>query len=130
MKRSNGQSAIEFMLLVGAVLFFIIILIGIFQQEVAKKSAEKRGGLITELMLSIQNEINLAAKSTDGYTREFKIPNTVAGKSYSIGIYSGSLYLNTTDGKDALSLPTQNVTGQLRKGTNLIKKINSTIFVN
>jgi hypothetical protein len=130
MKRSKAQSAIELMLLVGAVLFFLIVFIGIFQQDISRKSIEKRNVIITELVLEVQNEINIAAKSADGYTREFNIPEKIAGKEYSIGIYEGYLYLNTTDGRHAMALPTQNVTGQLQKNTNTIRKINSTIFLN
>ncbi|MBS3076879.1 hypothetical protein J4233_01270 [Candidatus Pacearchaeota archaeon] len=126
----RAQSAIEFMLLVGAVFFFVIVFVGIFQGRIAEKSAEQRNIIITELALDIQNEINIAAKSTDGYTREFDIPNTIAGKEYSIGLYDGYVYLNTSDGKNAMALPTFNATGQLKKGANLIRKINSTIFVN
>ena len=128
MKR--GQSAIEFMILIGVVLFFITGMLGIFQQETARKSMEKRNIVMTELVLSVQNEINIAAKSTDGYMRRFGIPQTLAGKEYSIGVYEGLIYLNTTDGKLAFALPTHNVTGQLVKGTNTIRKINATIFVN
>jgi NADH:ubiquinone oxidoreductase subunit 6 (subunit J) len=130
MRKTKAQSAIEFVLLLGAVLFFVIVLIGIFQQRVSEKSTEKRNTIITELVLSIQNEISIASKSTDGYTREFKIPDTIAGKNYSIGIYGNYIYLNTTDGKNALAMPTQNVTGQPIKGVNLIRKLNSTIFLN
>lgn len=128
--KKKAQSAIEFMLIIGAVLFFILILIGIFQQEVAKKGIEKRNEVITELTLTIQNELNIAAKSSDGYTRQFEIPNTIAGKDYSIGIYSNFLYINTTDGQHSMGLPTQNVTGNLIKGSNVIRKINATIFLN
>ena len=126
----RAQSAIEFMLLVGAVFFFVIVFVGIFQGRIAEKSAEQRNIIITELALDIQNEINIAAESTDGYAREFDIPNTIAGKEYSISLYDGYVYLNTSDGKNAMALPTFNATGQLKKGANLIRKINSTIFVN
>ncbi|MFH1803148.1 MAG: hypothetical protein ABH864_06915 [archaeon] len=131
MKKSKAQSAIEFMLLVGAVMIVTLSLVGIFQNTVAKKSIEKRNFVIQELALEIQNEINIAAKSSDGYVRQFDIPETVAGKEYSVGLYEGYVYLNTSDGKHALAVPTYNATGQLiRGGTNTIKKINSTIFVN
>jgi len=130
MRESRAQSAIELMLIVGAALFFIIGLTIVFQQEVTKRSIEKRKTIMTELVLTIQNEINLAARSSDGYTRYFEIPETLAGKEYSVGIYDGFLYLNTTDNKLAFGLPTHNVTGQLKKNRNIIKKINSTIFVN
>jgi uncharacterized protein (UPF0333 family) len=130
MKNSKAQSAIEFMLLVGAVLVITLSLTSIFQESVARKSIERRNFLFQELALEVQNEINIAAKSTDGYVRQFDIPERVANKEYSIGIYENFIYINTTDGRHALAVPTHNVTGQLQKNTNTIKKLNSTIFVN
>lgn len=130
MKKDKAQSAIEFILLVGAVLFITLSLVGVFQETMARKNVEKRNFIIQELALQVQNEINIAAKSTDGYMRRFEIPDKVANKEYSIGLYEGYVYLNTSDGKHALAIPTYNATGQLIKGTNTIRKLNSTIFVN
>ncbi|MBU0907051.1 MAG: hypothetical protein KKD18_02975 [Nanoarchaeota archaeon] len=131
MKKNKAQSAIELFLLIGAVLFFTLGFMSIFQQSIAKKSLEKREFEMQELARSVQNEINIAAKSTDGYLRKFNIPGKIAGAEYSISLNEGYLYLNTTDGKHAMAIQSQNATGQLIVGaTNTIRKINSTIFLN
>lgn len=126
----KGQSAIEFFLLVGAALFFVLGFMAVFQQNVADKSMEKREFEMQELVKSVQNEISIAANAADGYQRRFEIPEKVAGKEFSIGVYEGYVYLNTTDGRHAMALPTYNVTGQLYIGDNLIRTINSTVFLN
>lgn len=130
MRNVKAQSAIEFLLLVGVVLFLTLGFMSVFQKDVARKGAEKREFEMQELMRSVQNEINIAAGSADGYIREFEIPDRIVGKEYSIGIYDGYVYLNTTDGMHAMAVPTHNVTGQLRKGANLIRTINNSVFVN
>ncbi len=128
--KKRAQSAMEFSLLIGVILFIFLSFLFVFQQDVARKSIEKRNMAFEELALTVQNELNIAAKATDGYRREFIIPNKVLGVDYSITLISNSIYLNSTNGKHAMSFPGQNVTGILTKGTNVITKINSTIYLN
>ena len=128
MKR--GQSSIEFLILVGAMLFIFVLFLGLFQQNIGKKTIEKRNYALTELALTVQNEIALASEASDGYSRTFEIPSNILGSNYDINISSGLVYARTTDGKHALALPVQNVTGDINKTLNTIKKINGTIYLN
>ncbi len=128
MKR--GQSSIEFLILVGAVLFIFIIFLGLFQQNIGQKTIEKRNHEVTELALTVQNEINLASEASNGYRRQFTIPQKILGSDYDINITSGSVYVRTRDGKHALAIPVQNVTGDMNKTINNIRKVNGTIYLN
>ena len=126
----KGQSAIEFLILVGAVLFIFVLFLGIFQKNIGEKTIEKINYALIELALTVQNEIALASESSDGYSRTFEIPTNILGSEYDINISSGSVYARTRDGKHALALPVQNVTGDMNKTSNTIKKINGIIYLN
>ncbi len=118
----KAQSAIEFLILTGAVLFFFISMLAVFQQDLALKAKEKRNLEVQEIALTVQNEINIAAEATDGYQRQFKVPQTILNLDYSITLDSGVVYINTADNRHAMALPIQNVTGNIQKGTNIIQK--------
>ena len=132
MKRKNklAQSAIEFLILVGAVLFFIIIFIYAVQSNITGKVVEEINIAIKEIAFTLQDEINLAAESVDGYYREFKLPEKALNKDYEISIIDGFVHVKTFDEKYALSLPIQDVVGQPKVGLNAIKKENGTIYLN
>ena len=128
MKR--GQSAIEFLILVGAMLFVFVLFLGLFQKNIGEKIVEKRNYALTELALTIQNEINLASEASNGYSRTFEIPKDILGSDYDVNITSGMVYARTRDGVHALALPAQNVTGDMNKTSNTIRKVNGTIYLN
>ncbi|MBU0761267.1 MAG: hypothetical protein KJ600_03435 [Nanoarchaeota archaeon] len=130
MKKNKAQSAIEFLILVGAVFFFVVTLTGIFQQNISEKTIEKRNFEIQELALAAQNELNIAAKATDGYRREFYLQEKVAGIDYEINLIGSFVYFNTSDGRHTIGIPGQNATGNFVKGTNVIEKQNGIIILN
>ena len=103
MKR--GQSAIEFLILVGAMLFVFVLFLGLFQKNIGEKIVEKRNYALTELALTIQNEINLASEASNGYSRTFEIPKDILGSDYDVNITSGMVYARTRDGVHALARP-------------------------
>jgi hypothetical protein len=129
MKNKKAQSAIEFLIIVGAMLFFFVSVLGVFQQNLEIKSKEKRNLEIQETALTIQNEIAVASKSIDGYERELRVPTTIANLEYDISINGNLIYLNTTNGRHAMALPIQNVTGQIQKGTNIIRKEDGLVYI-
>ncbi len=92
---------------------------------------EQRTGLqLKEIASDAQSEINLALEASDGYSREFEIPDRVGNSDYDIRIVDEMVYVNTTDSLHALSLPVPNVTGNLRKGNNTIRKEEGEIVLN
>ncbi|MBI5804053.1 hypothetical protein HY450_02310 [Candidatus Pacearchaeota archaeon] len=128
--KEKGQSAVEFIILVGAVMFFFIAMLYVFQQNLADKSVEERNRLLNEIGLSIQKEIELASDSSEGYTREFKVPETLLNLEYTVELTESVLYIHTDDGKYALTLPVHDVTGQIKKGQNSIRKREGRVFLN
>jgi uncharacterized protein (UPF0333 family) len=126
----KGQGALEFLILIGIVIFFFTLFFVLISQSMGDNQKEKRNLAIEEIAISVQDEINLASKSSDGYSREFKIPNDIDGKNYNITIVDDLVYVKTSDNKEAISLPIMNINGQIEKGNNLIKKQNGSVYLN
>ena len=126
----KAQSAIEFIILVGAVMFFFVAFMIAIQGNIGQKLIENRNFAIQEVALNVQNELNLAAKASDGYVREFEVPLKAAGLDYDIVINEDVVYINSTSGKYAAAFPVAVVTGNLQKGTNIIKKENGEVLLN
>jgi hypothetical protein len=126
----RAQTAIEFVALVAFILFFFVIFFLTIQENLSDRLREKRTLAIRELALNVQNELNLALQTSDGYYREFKIPDKISNLDYEINITQGTVYIITKDKKNAIALPVANVTGDVIKGTNIIKKENGEIKLN
>ena len=127
MKKS--QTALEFSMLVGFLLFFFVTFFLAIQGNMADKTAETKSAEIKELALNIQDEINLALGSTDGYSRNFTIPEYINGKDYEANITDNMIYVAI--GKEsAIALPVAKVTGNIKKGENRIRKLNGEVLLN
>ncbi|MFH1521742.1 MAG: hypothetical protein ABIF18_02170 [archaeon] len=130
MEHKKAQVAIEFIIIVGALLFFVSIFLLIVQENMKDKLYQEENILVKEIALTVQNEINLALQSGDGYSREFKLPQKAGGLDYEINIDSGIVYIKTTNNRHALTIPVANVTGDINITTNRIEKINGIIYLN
>lgn len=126
----KAQTAIEFMVLVGVLLFFFTIFFLVIQESSADKMREQQDNLVRETALAIQDEIALASKSSEGYSREFKVPDKIGNQDYSVSLIEDRIYIKTHDNKSAIALPIQKITGSIVKGENTIKKQNSELSIN
>jgi hypothetical protein len=126
----RSQSAIEFLILTGFLLFSFTILFVAIQGNMSDKLRERQELAVKSIAIAVQDEINLASQSIDGYYRQFKIPEEINGKDYEINITDGTVYLRTVDKRYAIALPVQNVTGDLIRGTNTIKKEGGEVKLN
>lgn len=129
-KDKSGQGAVEFLILVGGVLFFFVVFLFIIQEDTADKLNERKNLALKEIASIVKDEIAFAFESIDGYYRNFELPNTLDGINYDVSIVNEFVYARTTDGRHALALPVLNVTGQPIIGSNAIRKINGTVFLN
>jgi hypothetical protein len=131
MKHQKAQSAIEFFILIGSMLFIFVTLLGLISGNIGQKEYQKRDIAAKELALSLQDEINLAQAASDGYSRQFKMPFTTLGYDYNVTLVDGYVYVQSLDGKHALALPGYNASGQpVVIGDNNITKRNGTIYLN
>ena len=128
--RKKGQSAAEFMIIVGMVMLFLIIMLIIMNNNISDQASENRDIEMKRIATIVQNEIKFAHTSTDGYQRNFTIPLKIIHLEYDINLTENTVYVRTPDGKHATSLPIQPVTGEIKKGDNSIKKELGTIYLN
>ncbi len=124
----KSQSSIEFLIVTGIVFLVLTVFFVSVYVNVEEQNQKKEKIILTNIVLSVQDEINLASESSDGYVRKFKIPGNILGKDYSIIINNNSIYANTTH--NALSLRTKEIEGQIKKGENIIRKENGKIYLN
>jgi hypothetical protein len=126
----KAQSAIEFMILVGFLLVAFVIFLSIVSENLRDKANERQNLQIKEIALGVKVEVDLAAESSDGYVRSFSIPIKIYGADYDISVNEGFVSINTGDGGHALSLSLANVTGQVLKGENIIRKEDGVVLLN
>ena len=128
--KKNGQSAIEFSILIGVVISFFLIFLFAIQGSISSKVIENTDLTLKEIALNVINEVNLASNSVDGYYREFEIPSKILGKEYEINITDGIVYIRTLDNERALSLPAVSVVGDVYIGKNIIRKEEGVVYIN
>lgn len=94
------------------------------------RTYQRENILVKEIALIVQNEINLALQSGDGYLREFELPQKAGNLDYEINIDSGIVYIKTTNNRHALTIPVADVVGNINITTNTIERINGVVYLN
>jgi hypothetical protein len=126
----KSQSALEFLGITMTILFLFTILFASVYENIADKVSENKNSEIKEIAYIIQDEVNLASKSTEGYNREFNIPNKIDGEEYYVNISGDMIIVKSIDNKHAISVPIPTISGNVVKGNNLIKKQDGNIILN
>lgn len=126
----SGQSAVEFMIIIGGILVFVIGFFVAIEINRADSVYEKRTTYMEDVALSIKDEINLAHSASDGYSRNFRVPGNAFGLEFNATIREDFVYLQSADGRHSMAYPILNVTGDVEMGNNLIEKINGTVYLN
>jgi hypothetical protein len=132
MMKEKSQTAIEFLIIVGFVLGLFTILFLSIEESNKSKIIEQNTIAVQEVAYTIQDEIDLASSSTDGYKRTFNLPTRINGMNYDITLVNTTDYIqiSTTNGKYSMGIgiKTINSTG-IKKGNNTVVKGNGTISV-
>jgi len=68
----KAQSAIEFVILVGVVVFFFLTFLFVIEGNIIDQVKDNKNLVTKEIALTVQNEINLASESSDGYYGNLK----------------------------------------------------------
>ena len=123
----RSQGAIEFMIIFGAMIFFFIMFFAIIQDNVNEKNREKLTIVAQNVALDLHDEINLAFEASNGYSREFALPENILGEYYEVNISAGRVYL-TMEGY-SVSYKSHDIIGTIIKGINFIKKENGVVYV-
>lgn len=132
MYKKNAQSTVEFVIIFAAVLFFFVAFFAVIQNNIQKKNFEKEIIMAQNIALDIQNEISLAAESSEGYYREFKVPTNILGKDYEVSIVDNRIYVKLGEkiGISYKVFELSNLSGSLVQGTNIIEKKQGEVYLN
>lgn len=132
MYRKNAQSTVEFVIIFAAVMFFFISFFAVIQSNIQKKNFEKEKIMAQNIALNIQNEISLAAESSEGYYREFKVPNNILGKEYEVSIVDNRIYIKLGEkiGISYKVFELSNLSESLVQGVNIIEKKGGEVHLN
>lgn len=130
MAEKKAQGSIEFLILTGVIVLFLTLFFLAIQESNAERLNDEKRIYVQNIAFSIQDELNIALKSSNGYLRKFEVPEKIFGLEYEAELTENVIYVKTVDGKHAIALPITNVTGQIMKGSNLIKKENNTVYLN
>ncbi|MBW2975191.1 hypothetical protein KY366_05730 [Candidatus Woesearchaeota archaeon] len=124
----KGQVAMEFMILVGFLLFLFAIISGVIAGNTHDTLRNKEIIIGEDIVTKVQKEVNLAARVQDGYSRGFILPGKLANKDYDIFIVGNEVILHTENQDFWRVIPV--VVGNVTVGANTIRKTNGTIYLN
>jgi hypothetical protein len=128
MNKKRGQGAIEFVVILGVVLFFFVAFFSVIKLNLEKRNLEKERTIAQNIALDIQYEINTAKKSSEGYYREFKVPENILGKDYEVNLSGNRIYVAMEN--VGISYKVSEASGSVKKGSNIIQNQNGTVYLN
>lgn len=82
----KGQSALEFVIIIGFALLLISALIVVFQNRIRDMQEDRDVTRINQMYNLILSEIDFAQQARPFYNRSFYLPNEIGGQTYSLHI--------------------------------------------
>lgn len=124
----RAQVSIEFMILVGFLLFFFVLFLGVLVNQSEDKYQEQDEALAYAIILQVRDELSLAAGASDGYQRNFSLPPNIYGRDYTITLDNGTIYLEA----EGLGIATSGVSvgGEIFPGENSVKNVLGEVVLN
>ncbi|MGC8812375.1 MAG: hypothetical protein ACP5O8_02200 [Candidatus Aenigmatarchaeota archaeon] len=119
----KAQVTAEFIYLLGAFTFFLLAFIVAYSWRNTRIQEQTMLFELERIGDEAANQVNLAHLSGDGFSKEYYLPEKVAGFYYNITIYGNILRINTSKTSYTVALITSNVTGNFSVGRNLIRNI-------
>jgi hypothetical protein len=127
----KSQVALQFVIIIGILLFVFIAFFAILSEKNQEDNEEKLMIQAQDIIYSVQREIVIATTVLDGYLRQFRIPSTIGLNDYSIYIQGPSnttLVLNFLNNDFTKRIPPAN--GQPKPGLNNITKSGGEVYLN
>ena len=128
-KQIKAQFAIEFMVLIAFMFLIFLGFTAVITIKIIDIKDAERQQIAEDIATLAKNEIELAKTVSDGYIRRFNLPTKIKGNTYTIEIIDNlELVVNYLDKEYVTFLP-GNISGNIGKGMNLIKKRNGNISI-
>ena len=96
----NSQVGIEFMHFVGIAVFILLIYLILSSNYISFTSYRKDVLTAQNFLEELRNEINLAGRVENGYSRIIKLPKQLNGKDYEMKIEGREIYIEFPKGKE------------------------------
>jgi len=122
----KGQSATEFVVLIGVLLLFFLGMLALSFDRTKAINEEKQDRIAVDILTKMQKEIQLASSVSDGYSREFKLPEKIGNNNYVIDLQNNTIVLTVSG--EVYSRKVPGVTGMLGK-EGIVKREGGIVYV-
>ncbi|MGV8171378.1 MAG: hypothetical protein ACP5OA_01660 [Candidatus Woesearchaeota archaeon] len=134
--KKKAQTSMEFVVLTGFMMLAFLIFYIVIQSKLLDANRDSIDIAVKEVESLVVNELKVAESVTDGYYREFELPQRVNGIDYTISIIAGvgetPEIVTKYSGKERVYFVPQsyvNANSTVGKGLNNITKINGKILI-
>lgn len=130
MRRKKAQTGLEvmayfFMILVIFSASYIFLTSRTLSAMNSGANEEARG-----IAAKVASEISAAVAEGDGYSKSFKLPDSVKGASYNVSVEKGIVFVDWSKTAATSHTVADNVTGNFTPGWNTVKNKGGIILVN
>ncbi|MEM0231372.1 MAG: hypothetical protein QXW00_01800 [Candidatus Woesearchaeota archaeon] len=126
--KKSGQLSLEFIIFISFAMLIMLSFLGMIYEREKMLRDHYEIKMIREIALKIQYEIDTAAVVSDGYSRNFTIPQNIYGRNYQALIIGNYVLVLSDKYSELLSIIP--VSGYIKTGVNNIQKQNGTICIN
>ena len=129
MDKRIAQVSMEILILMSFLFLVFVIFLAFLNSRLSTEHSGKEALSLRDVSTQIQSEIRLAYNAKEGYSRTFVLPEKLDNRIYyDIEITGNSLLANTSKHQYVMTIP--EITGNIAKGSNSIRKINNTVLIN
>ena len=89
MKTRRAQTSMEFVILTSFMVLAFLVFYVIIQSKMVEANKDTTDRAAKQIETLVVNELKVAESVTDGYYREFELPQRINGMDYTVQIMSG-----------------------------------------
>ena len=127
---SKAQFSIEFAVLIAFMFLIFVAFIAIISSKVAESEENERLKIAEDIAALVKNEIGLAKSASDGYTRNFNLPPSTGGSSYTAEVIDNRELVVSYIDKGYVSFLPEKVCGDIFLPVNELDKGKGIICIN
>jgi len=132
----KAQTSMEFVILTGFMLLAFLTFYMVIQGKLVEANRDSTDNAAAQIETMVVNELKVAESVTDGYCRDFELPQRINGINYNISIIPGvsgtpEVVIKYSGKERVYFVPQGYVSNlsQVSKGCNNITKVNSLILL-
>jgi hypothetical protein len=126
----RGQGSFEFIILIGFLFFLLLGTFALVQGKMFTITREKNYASLEKVGNIINTEMTLASSVDGDYSRMFELPYELRQNNYSVYISGPAEISVMIDNYEYVVFLNSNISGEIHKGENLLKKKDGNITIN